>query len=524
MNERARLGKLCAGVLAAGLLSGCIAVGTPYPPNIGGEKVTKPSAANFRGRPVVKVTFISTTDSSTENTFYSDYIKTPIRTSAPPNPNDSGLVETDHEEVTDDQIATNNMRAMFAKNTFYALHLAKYLRLRSKGDLAVILNPTTLVFEPGKGYRLEPFEKGMPAHDVEINILTYVHPNTRPSNKSSLITSYGESLAPIISVRVDPAVKPDTGGAVALTSELVNAANNPDGEGLRAQLIDMLNTSHYAQSAASASLQGKSLGSGALEKGKYFELDAGSHDLEKTPIPETLIPAKELAAANYSPGAFFAYEFYDAYYKMILAALGLVDNNKVVTTAQKKYWAALDSADLSDVMLKNTDQGKKTFLLKAKETEVRYLEDRDQRWTAALFETNDFLGSFNNLRDSEQEARNQYIQAQTQAVIGALIAIGGAVAAARSGSSDNTAGTIGGVALIGVGAALIARAASDLETIDVTFKTSFESAYDSQKSYVFEISESERVEVRAKSYDEFKKFVKEQYDRRFGPNRTEPVS
>jgi len=98
------------------------------------------------------------------------------------------------------------------------------------------------------------------------------------------------------------------------------------------------------------------------------------------------------------------------------------------------------------------------------------------------------------------------------------------VAAARSGSSDNTAGTIGGVALIGVGAALIARAASDLETIDVTFKTSFESAYDSQKSYVFEISESERVEVRAKSYDEFKKFVKEQYDRRFGPNRTEPVS
>ena len=143
MNERARLGKLCAGVLAAGLLSGCIAVGTPYPPNIGGEKVTKPSAANFRGRPVVKVTFISTTDSSTENTFYSDYIKTPIRTSAPPNPNDSGLVETDHEEVTDDQIATNNMRAMFAKNTFYALHLAKYLRLRSKGDLAVILNPTT---------------------------------------------------------------------------------------------------------------------------------------------------------------------------------------------------------------------------------------------------------------------------------------------------------------------------------------------------------------------------------------------
>lgn len=510
-------------ILAAAVLSGCIAIGTPYPIDIGGKEVKMPSSANFRGQPVVKVTFISTFDSSAENVFFEDYKNTVIKKHRVSSSEESGLAETDHHEVDDEGIARNNLRSMIAKNTFYALHLAKYLKLRSKGDLAVVLNPTQLMFESGKGYRLEPFEKGMPAHDVEVNILTYVHPNTQPSNKSSLITSFGESLAPIVSIRVDPAINPEVDGAIALTSEVVESATNPDGTGLRAQLIDMLNATHYAQGNAggAAGLGDKSLSHGAFKKGKYFEIDAGSHDLEKTPIPETLIPAKELADTKYRPGEYFAYEFYDAYYRMIVSALGIIDNNKLVTAGQKNYWQGFDSTDLTDVMLKDTDRGKKIFLMKAKEAELRYLADRDERWTAAVLDTENFLTSFNNLRNSEQEARNKYIEAQAQAFLGALVAIGGAYASARSNSNS---GRAGGVAMIGVGAALIARAASDLQSINVTFKSSFETAYDSQKSYVFEISESERIEVRAKSYAEFKKLVKNRYDQRFGPTRTAPIS
>lgn len=526
-----RIGKVLSGLFLSFVLSGCIAIAQPYPDSIGGTNVKMPAAEKFRGRPVVQITFIAGADTSSENVFFEDYKNSPIVSGTTPinteiDDDNRGLTSVDENIVTDEGIARNNLKSMFAKNTFYALHLAKYLKMRSDGDLAVILNPTTLKFDPGQGYRLEPFEKAMPPYDVEVNMLSYVHPNTKPSNKSSIITTYGESLAPIISMRVDPAINPAVQGALVLTSEMLSSAHDPDGKGVRAQLIDRFNIEKYGagKNFKKPEIDTKDVSSGPFVKGTFFEIDAGAHDLEKTPIPETLIPPKKVKEAGYVPGEYMAYEFYDAYYRIIVSALGAIDNNKSATTSQKEFWSNFEPNGMDKIMLENTNRGKKIFVIKAKQAEIRYLEDRDQRWSEAVLDTNDFLANFNNLRTAEQTARNQYIEAQVQAVVGALLAVGGAYASARSNSNNNTAGTVGGVALIGIGAALIARAVSDIANVDVAFKSSFESAYDSQKSYVFEISENERLEVRAKSYAEFKNFVKQRYNKRFGIEPGVPTS
>ena len=59
-------------------LAGCGTFGAPYPSDIGGKVVKKPPVANFRGRPVIQVTFVTNADSSAEAAFLDDYTGNPL--------------------------------------------------------------------------------------------------------------------------------------------------------------------------------------------------------------------------------------------------------------------------------------------------------------------------------------------------------------------------------------------------------------------------------------------------------------
>lgn len=505
-------------------LAGCVTtseflsnfgIGGPYPVDIGGSNLQSPPVENYRGLPVVQVTFVANASAIAESAFLTDFREELIT---------EELVTTNEGEdpvpapLADYGTASTNLKAMFAKNVFYAIHLAKFLKIKSDGDFLVILNPVSLGYNSTKGYDYEPFEQNMPAADVEVFFSAYVHPKTKPSTKGSLLTTYGESLAPIISIRVDPAFNPEVHGAMALTRKLDAFASNPQNQGARAQLIDLLNARRYG--AKPLQLAEKRKGSGEFEKGKYFQLSFNMNDLEKVAIPEEIIPANQLSGYDYSPGTYYAYKFYDAYYKVVLSALGVVDNRNVVTAAQMNYWTFYDQSgatNFESVILRKSDRRKRRFLLKAKQIELQYLEDRDEKWMNLLLSTNQFKENFSELRNAEQKARDDYVGTQVQAGFGVLLAIAGAAAAVQSSRNDNNYGTAGGGALMGVGIGMVATAMAEMEEIDVAFGTAFESAYDSQKSYVFEIAEGEKVHVRAKDYAGFKNQLKKRFNLRFKP-------
>lgn len=501
-------------------LAGCGTFGGPYPSNIGGKVVKNPPVANFRGRPVIQVTFVVNADSSAEAAFLDDYTGNPLGynyASDEGSELSSGIAASG--PMADRTTAETNMKGMFAKNAYYAFHLAKFLRIKSDGDLAIILNPVTLKFSPADGYSFDPFEKNPPPYDVEINFMSYVHPNTKPSTKGGVLTTYGESIAPIVSIRMDPKFNPAVGGAVAMTNGLEPFAQNVDGKGLRAQFIDYLNAVKYNESQnrklASEKIVDNAKSSGPFETGKYFRLALKTFDLSTKPIPKEIIPPQDLVGRDYAPGNYRAYEFYNAYYKVIVSALNAIDNNKEVTQAQKTYWASYEPGDLSSVMLERTDRRKRWFLTRAKHTEIQYLEDRDTNWMKAVLSGNEFARNFNALREAEQNARGEYIAAQWRAAAGVLVALGGAYVSARSSRSNSSLGTVAGITALAIGIQMVTQAITELSRIDVAFTTSFSSAYASQKSYIFETADGERIEVRGKDYRDFKNQLKKRYQALF---------
>jgi hypothetical protein len=139
-----------------------------------------------------------------------------------------------------------------------------------------------------------------------------------------------------------------------------------------------------------------------------------------------------------------------------------------------------------------------------------------------VLETADFKTSFNKLRDAEQEARNDYINAQIEAGLGVALAILGGVAAGYSASQGDPYGTAGGGALVGVGVMMVTEAVAELEEIDSAFMASFATSYDTQKAYVIEVAEGERPEVRANSYPQLREQLKARYDERFAPQPASP--
>ena len=207
----------CAALVAAVLASGCTTVhlSDPMPSDIGGEEVIKPLPEKFRGRPVVQLTFVASIDPAAESEFLSDYTTYPVTSLG------FGSTATETADIVTAQL---NMNGMMAKNTYYAFFLARYLKMKADNDYAVILNPVTLKYDFMKGYYYEPFEKQMPPYDLEINFLSYVDPNSQPSNKAEVITTHGESLAPIVSIRMDPSFSPISEGAVALSESTARHA------------------------------------------------------------------------------------------------------------------------------------------------------------------------------------------------------------------------------------------------------------------------------------------------------------
>lgn len=501
--------------------TGCVTTSTPYSSNLGGKKIAAPPVENFRGRPVIQISFIANASSGAESAFLNDYVAYPLGNSSADSSEDDGLGGTSAAGGgnIDYAAAEDNMKAMFTKNIFYTFHLAQFMKLKSGGEVAVILNPMTLNHSVTEGYSLEPFEKNMPPADVEISFLSYVHPETRPSNKGSLLTTFGESLAPIVSIRVDPVFNPDTRGAVALTEKLASIAHDPHGRGLRAQFVDYLNAKKYGalqrhQGLTVAEAE-RAVTSGDFKPGHYFSLDLGSFDLTTDPVPDNVIPASDLGGRNYvSPGNYSPYLLYNAWYKIAMSALAHVDNNKAVTEAQKKYWATYEPNDISSIMLGQDDRRKRRFLMRARQTEVKYLEDRDTNWINGVFNTNNFSDNFGALRDAEQAARNEYVNAQARAALGALLAIGG-VALAASNSNNNSFQSAGSSAAMVAGIAVISDAMSKLGTVDSSFSFAFGNSYASQKSYVFEAAQGEKVEVRAVDYADFKKQLQQRYFERF---------
>lgn len=505
-------------VIAAGLaVAGCITTG-PYPSDLGGSKIVEPPVVNFRGRPVVQISFVSSADPSAETALLSDYRDFPLKQESFDDEGEGGSPTGVHK--SDFKTASTNLKAMFVKNTFYAFHLAKFFKIKSGGKLAVVLNPLKLKHNSVEGYSYESFEKNMPPFDVEVNILSYVHPNTKPSNKGEIVTSFGEGFAPVISIRTDPQFNPAVGGAVALTAGLENTAVDMDGSGLRGQFIDMLNVRKYnagnRYKVMTAKMRDARKESGPFEKGKYFRLPLGTYDLSKKRVPKEVIPPANLAGQDYNPGAYYAHEFYDAYYKVVMSVLSAVDNNKTVTAAQKRYWGYYEPGDVGGIMVGKSDRGKRRFLMGARRLEVQYLEDRDNNWMKAVLNTNDFGRNFNALRNAEQKARDEYTASQARAAVGFLLAMGGAVASSRSNSSY---GYAGGAAMIGIGIGLVVDAMIKMDKVDVAFNTSFDSSYSSQKDYVFETSEGEKVTVRAKNYTDMREKLKERYYRQFRRER-----
>ena len=168
-------------------------------------------------------------------------------------------------------------------------------------------------------------------------------------------------------------------------------------------------------------------------------------------------------------------------------------------------------------MLRRSDRRKYGLLLKYRAAELAYLEDRDDRWMDQVLETADFGDSFKALRDAEQEARNDYINAQIETGIGIALAVLGAVAAGYSATQGDDLGTVGGSMAAGVGVALVNNAVAEMEQVDAVFINSFQTAYESQKIYVIESAEGDRISVRAGSWDEFREALKTRYDERFRP-------
>ena len=507
MSQRA----LFIAILAAFLSSGCAGVHLtgPMPSDIGGEEVVKPLPQKFRGQPMVQLTFVSSIDPAAESEFLKDYTIFPVTA--------LGYGST-VSETADPSTARINMNGMMAKNTFYAFHLAKYLKMKADGDYAVILNPVTLKYDFLKGYYYEPFEEQMPPYDIEIGFLSYVDPRSQPSNKGDVITTHGESLAPIVSVRMDPSFNSIVDGAIAMSSPMIRHAHNPDSLGVRAQFIDYLNV--LKNGTAPMDLSKYAVSSGDFKVGSFYELDFGTYDLSEEPSPEEVVPAEIRDAWDYDSGSYYADEFYQGYYKIIMSALQKIDNTALATESQKNYWSYYENDDLTPVMLNATDRKKRRFLIKAKQVELQYLQDRDDNWMAGVLETNDFNSAFNKLRDAEQEARNDYVNAQIKAVGGALLAILGAAAAV---TSDNSAASMGGAAAMGLGVGFVVDAMAEFDEVDNAFETAFESAYESQKSYVFEMAEGEKVTVRARDYTDFKRQLKARYHERFRPSAV-PVS
>ena len=144
-------------------LSACGTLGGPFDDDIGGEVVLDPPLENFRGQPVIKVTFVAAIDPSAETTFLFDYAEFDLDESA--GERKPSTVRPNFER------ARTNLNGMLAKNVFYAMHLAKYLKLRADGDFLVILDPVTLRYEIGSGYLYQSFEEKMPPADIAPAIL-----------------------------------------------------------------------------------------------------------------------------------------------------------------------------------------------------------------------------------------------------------------------------------------------------------------------------------------------------------------
>ena len=491
--------------IAAAFLGGCTTVNlsAPMSGNIGGNELGRPDPSKFRGQPVVQLTFVSDINPIAEAELLDAYMANPVGRGRSP--------ESSDVQVADYFSAEINLNGMVAKNTFYSFQLAKYLKMKADGDYTLILNPVTLRYDISRGFYYEPFEDQMPPHDVEINFLAYVHPNTHPSTKGQVITTHGESLAPIVSIRVDPQFNPDVDGAIALTRPMIRYARDPDGRGTRGQLVDYLNG--LRTRVPNDDLGGKSQGSGALKPGRFFELDLSTFELSRVPPTENIVPEATLSAWDYYAGTYDAYEFYEGYHRIVLAALQQIDNTAVVTEAQRNYWGFYDSADLSDVMLNATDRSKRGFLMGAKTAELTYLSNQNDNWMDAVLETQNFFSAYNNLRDAEQQARKDYVNAEIRRGIGVLMAILGAVAIAKSGGSGNAAALGGGA--IGLGVSMVVDATSRVETIDENFELAYQTSYESQKTYIFETAEGERVSVVGRDYNDFKQTIKSRYEEKY---------
>jgi hypothetical protein len=494
--------------IAAALLGGCTTVNlsAPMSSNIGGNELARPDPSKFRGQPVVRLTFVSDIDPIAESELLDAYMANPVGRGRGP--------ESSDVQVADYFSAELNLNGMVAKNTFYSFQLAKYLKMKADGDYTMILNPVKLKYDLSRGFYYEPFEDQLPPHDVEVNFLAYVHPNTHPSTKGQVVTTHGDSLAPIVSVRVDPQFNPEADGAIALTRPMVRYARDPDGFGTRGQLADYLNGLRIR--VPNDDLEDKSQGSGALKPGRFFELDISTFELSRVPPPEHVVPQATLSAWNYYAGTYDAYEFFEGYHKIVLAALQQVDNTAVVTAAQRNYWSFYDSADLSDVMVEATDRSKRSFLMGAKTAELTYLSNQNDNWMNAVLETQNFSDAFNNLRDAEQLARKDYVDAEIRRGVGVLVAILGAVAIAKGGGGSNMAAIGGGA--VGFGISLVVDATSRVETIDENFELAYQSSYEDQKTYVFETAEGERVSVVGRDYNDFKQTIKSRYEEKYLQN------
>ena len=491
--------------IAAAFLGGCTTVNlsAPMSGNIGGNELGRPDPSKFRGQPVVQLTFVSDINPIAEAELLDAYMANPVGRGRSP--------ESSDVQVADYFSAEINLNGMVAKNTFYSFQLAKYLKMKADGDYTLILNPVTLRYDISSGFYYQPFEDQMPPHDVEINFLAYVHPNTHPSTKGQVITTHGESLAPIVSIRVDPQFNPDVDGAVALTRPMIRYARDPDGRGTRGQLVDYLNG--LRTRVPNDDLGSKSQGSGALKPGRFFELDLSTFELSRVPPTENIVPEATLSAWDYYAGTYDAYEFFEGYHRIVLAALQQIDNTAVVTEAQRNYWGFYDSAELSDVMLNATDRSKRGFLMGAKTAELTYLSNQNDNWMDAVLETQNFFSAYNNLRDAEQQARKDYVNAEIRRGIGVLMAILGAVAIAKSGGSGNAAALGGGA--IGLGVSMVVDATSRVETIDENFELAYQTSYESQKTYIFETAEGERVSVVGRDYNDFKQTIKSRYEEKY---------
>ena len=114
----------------------------------------------------MQVTFVANADPSAEAAFLNDYMATPIN---------AAYAEEGSVKKATLETARNNMRGVFAKNVFYAMNLAKYLKVKANGDYGVILNPVTLTYTSTAEFKHQPFEENMPPFDVDITFGAYIY-------------------------------------------------------------------------------------------------------------------------------------------------------------------------------------------------------------------------------------------------------------------------------------------------------------------------------------------------------------